>query len=248
MKSAPRSVIRLIRRAIAAKKLGFHFSGTSRFVTPTHIKLLRKHLKLSTPPEPGIAKDVINVLLDDEYRISKLKPYPKTVIDIGANVGLFSLWAAAHFPSATIHAYEPNQDLWEYTEANLSQVGARLFREGVGLSAGRGSVNYMDESRLGKCELSEGGGVVVAAFGDVVERIGGRVDLLKMDCEGAEWQMLEDTETFFAVDRVVMEYHELTAKHTLESLIRRFKELGFVANHVAPNRGFGIACFSRRDS
>jgi FkbM family methyltransferase len=230
---------------IAAKKMGFCFMGTSRFSTPARLKLPKKEVRLFCPPESGIAKDVINVILDDEYRLTTLKLQLGTIVDIGANIGLFSIWAASNFPTATIHSYEPNEDLWRFTEANLNQVGVQLHREAVGLNNGRASVSHEGESRLGRCELSESGGVVVTAFSEVVARAGGHVDLLKMDCEGAEWEILEDAVSFRQVDNVVMEYHTLSGKHPVEFLVSRFKDLGFAVRHLSPNAGFGIACFVR---
>jgi FkbM family methyltransferase len=41
-----------------------------------------------------------------EYAIP-LRDSPKTILDIGANVGIFSAWAAARWPAAHISAYEP---------------------------------------------------------------------------------------------------------------------------------------------
>jgi len=239
------SIVRLIKRMVAAKKLGVYFMGTSRFTTPARLKLPQKEVQLFCPSESGIAKDVINVLLDDEYRLRTLKLQPSTIVDIGANIGLFSIWAAANFPAATIHSYEPNADLWSFAEANLNQVGARLYREAVGLNHGRASVSYEGESRLGRCELSESGSVVVTALSEVVARAGGCVDLLKMDCEGAEWNMFEDAASFRQVKNVVMEYHTLAETHSVESLVSRFKDLGFALRHLNPNAGFGIACFFR---
>jgi len=248
MNSRLRDVLRLVKRSLAAKRFGFFFTGISRFSTPSHLKLAGKEIQLFCPPEAGIAKDVVNVLLDDEYRITRLKERPKTVVDIGANIGLFTLWSAANFRGATVHAYEPNSDLWSYTQANLSQVGASLYREGVSNKSGRGSVSYSSESRLGKCEITTAGPVAITAFREVLARMGGGIDLLKLDCEGAEWEILNDANSLSAVRHVVMEYHLVGGEHSVEELVAIFVAQGFSPTYVKPNSGFGIACFSRAKS
>lgn len=169
------------------------------------------------------------------------------MVDVGANIGLFTLWSAASFPGAVIHAYEPNPNLWSYTEANISQMGAKLFREGVSKNSGKGSVHCSKESRLGKCEMTNDGSVAVTAFREVVARMGGGIDLLKLDCEGAEWDILKDSDSLSTVKHVVMEYHLTREDSSLEELLSIFAARGFAPTHVKPNSGFGIACFSRTE-
>jgi len=231
---------------IKARRLGFFFGGTSRFTTPESINFGRRAITLSSPKEPGIANDIINVILDDEYRVASLPHPPRTIIDIGANIGLFSLWAASNYPDARIHSYEPNERLWLHAQKNLDQVGATLYREGVGFESGFGRMDSAAESRLGKCELAESDGVPIIAFSDALARIGGEVDLLKMDCEGAEWDILQDTASMRSVKRVVMEYHLTATNNSLDTLVQQFGRMGFELLHASPNNGFGIACFQKQ--
>jgi hypothetical protein len=50
------------------------------------------------------------------------------------------------------------------------------------------------------------------------------VDLLKLDCEGAEWSILTDTESLAAVRSLVMEYD---LRHTEVELVSIVRTLGF---------------------
>ena len=245
MKLTLKSLHRLLRRHREARKLGFCFFGTSRFTIPKTITFADKSIKLHLPAERGLASDLINVILDDEYGLRLLKNVPNTVVDVGANVGFFSLWTKALFPDAKVHAYEPNEALWPYTQANLDQMGVSLFREAVASKSGRAIMIRGDESRLGQCEISIDGSVQVAAFSDVINRIGGRVDLLKLDCEGGEWDIIQDVEAFQFIECVVMEYHLVKPLHSLEKLIQHFNEMGLTKIRAVANQGFGIACFRR---
>src|SRR5262245_18616314 len=98
-------VRKLIERFIRARSFGVNFFGQSRFVMPHRVKLCNRTVELSLPPEPMLASDFVNLALDDEYGLREADD-PKTIIDVGANVGLFSLLARHYFPDSIIRAYE----------------------------------------------------------------------------------------------------------------------------------------------
>jgi hypothetical protein len=115
----------------------------------------------------------------------------------------------------------------------------------VGAQPGFGSIIDGDESRL--CSLTTGAnnGITVTAFKHAVERMGGTVDLLKLDCEGAEWEIFQDPEPFQSVHTIRMEYH-LTGGRTLHDLQQIAMALGFAIEYLSPNSNFGIIWLCRR--
>ena len=60
-----------------------------------------------------------------------INPAPRTVIDVGGIVGLFSFWARANLPEAGIHAYEPNPSLQDDLSANCARFDARVYGQAV---------------------------------------------------------------------------------------------------------------------
>lgn len=200
---------------------------------------------MSAPREERIAWVFKDVVVDDEYGISSLSFRPNTILDVGANIGMFSLWAAANFPDALIHAYEPNNALRPYLEANLSQIRAKIFFEGLSGVDGFGSFTVGAESVMAQCKIDQEGDVAVASLKTAIHRMGGFVDLLKLDCEGAEWSILQDSSSFDSVRAIRIEYHLLQEGQTYERLISSFKSMGFTNRHSAQNQGFGIAWFDR---
>jgi hypothetical protein len=84
------------------------------------------------PQEKSLAWVFRDLILDDEYGLTKLAKKPETVLDVGGNIGLFALWAGVNFPQATIHVYEPNPELLDSLENNAKQVGATVYSEGMG--------------------------------------------------------------------------------------------------------------------
>jgi FkbM family methyltransferase len=55
------------------------------------------------------------------------------VFDVGANIGMFSLFALSECPTASLYAFEPIPSIFEKLERNLAHVSARahLFRCGL---------------------------------------------------------------------------------------------------------------------
>lgn len=187
-----------------------------------------------------------DLVLDDEYGLLSLRPSAVTILDVGANVGFFSLWAGACFPDAVIHSYEPSQSLQSLLRTNVAQVGATVFAEGVADSDGLGLFSEAEASRMSQCQPSADGNVPIVSFQTALQRIGGRVDLLKLDCEGAEWAILKDTEALANVKEVRMEYHLMDDAYTVEDLVGLSERAHFDLLRLERNCGFGIAWFSNR--
>jgi len=65
-------------------------------------------------------------------------------LDIGANIGWFALWLAHHLPQATVHAFEPIPQSYQYLSRNIAAngVGARVLTYNHGLSNEAGIVDF----------------------------------------------------------------------------------------------------------
>jgi hypothetical protein len=57
-----------------------------------------------------------------------------------------------------------------------------------------------------------------------------RCDFLKIDCEGAEYEILfaADETTLSRIGHIAMEYHDAVTRHRHEELIRFLEDRGFV--------------------
>lgn len=134
----------------------------------------------------------------------------REIVDLGANVGLFGVFAAARWPEARITGFEPdpaNAAIHERTiAANSLERRWSVVRSAAGnrdgemrFSAGQGAL-----SRQATGNERE---AITVPVHDVVPELG-RADLLKMDIEGGEWAILEDPRFRAAPPRaLVLEYH-----------------------------------------
>ena len=196
------------------------------------------------PDENGIRVAFIDILLDDCYQLGRIKTPVKTIIDIGANVGLFDLAARRRFPEAIIHAYEPNPNLEIYLKQQVSAGKFEYFMEAVGLESGKGALDYHEDSVQTRWIHDQNGNIAQTAFRETINRLGGSVDLIKMDCEGAEWEIFQDEKSWSRVQHLSMEYH-LKFGRTAKEALNKVRELGFHIIRHSPASGFGIIIASR---
>ena len=184
------------------------------------------------------------IVFGDCYRLHEV-PDARTVLDIGANIGLFALAARRAFPKAKIHCYEPNPAISHNLETHCIQAGCDYFLEAVGLNSGKASLNAGANGTLFTTTTScDTGQINQVSFANAVARLGA-VDLLKLDCEGAEWEIFRDQETWKRVRHLVMEYH-LWAQpsSSVQHLREVLSSLGFSRIEIqedAPQWGLAFA-------
>ena len=233
----------LLRRRSNARKLGFTFARAAAFELPATVSLLNESKELVLPSENGVKVAFVELLLDDCYQLSKIPENISTIIDIGANVGLFGIAARSRFPLAKIHAYEPNLSLEPYLKQQASSAQVRYFMEAVGHSDGFVALDKNSDSVLTRSKPDSSGGVPQISFRRAIERLGGKVDLVKLDCEGAEWEIFEDKESWSSVSWLTMEYH-LWPNHSHEEVADVVQTLGFTVlmQRPAVSDGMILAC------
>ena len=76
--------------------------------------------------------------------------------------------------------------------------------------------------------------------------MGGTIDFLKVDCEGAEWDFMRNRDAFARVRRIRMEYH-LIGRQTVADVAEMAERIGFRIDWLVPNQGFGIAWLERSE-
>ena len=136
----------------------------------------------------------------------------KLIVDLGANVGYSSLYFLQHYPEATVVAFEPHPRHIEQLRKNiaLNSVEPRfvLYPNAAGNEPGRvwlsdgGSSSAVTEPDAGRAQFEVERVDILAMFR------GKRIDILKMDIEGGEYQILSDPRfRDLDVHSLVMEWH-----------------------------------------
>jgi FkbM family methyltransferase len=151
-----------------------------------------------------------SILEGDEYRLSPLAACGAVVhrvVDVGAHIGSFTLCAKRHWPGARVLAVEPAPDSASYFQLNTAgSPGVLLERVALVAQGGPAITELVDTG-----DENLGGRYVPCIVGDAIpsDRTATRVpttnigallknhrwrnvDLLKLDCEGAEGVILSE--------------------------------------------------------
>lgn len=126
---------------------------------------------------------------------------PEVILDIGSNIGSSILFFRDRFPGAKIYGFEPNPETFQVLQKNVEALpSVEVFNYGLGAADGTVSVLFdgADFSRfMAKTEGAEWSGPLapiacqIRHAGDVVKNLGlTRADLIKIDCEGSEYDVL----------------------------------------------------------
>lgn len=131
-----------------------------------------------------------------------------TILDIGANIGAFAVWATYKWPNANIFCYEPIDMNYEYLIKNTAdKEKIKCFNVAVGANEERCRHMYYGRDNRGQCsfykspEQRDHGTVVnVIPAADLPA-----ADIVKLDVEGAEIEILENIK--IKPDIYLIEYH-----------------------------------------
>ena len=240
-------ITKFIRRYKNAKQLGFFYYSTSSFSLPKRLDFHGKAVDLVYPNEKGIFIDFLSIFLDDDYQLAKFhRNQISTIIDIGANVGFFSLASRFYFPNSEIHAFEPNLNLKDYLIHNFSNLNIKLYPKAVGERSGTVQLNIIGESNQTRVNESSPGATEMITLESILSNIDGEIDLLKMDCEGSEWGILRDTKSLKKVNNITLEYHLWANQKTHKDARNLLTNHGFKVIKHLPCSDFGMICGTKK--
>jgi len=156
------------------------------------------------------------------------------VVDIGANIGDFSVQAAVQCPRGRVLAIEPVADIGRMIDVQARVNGlTNLTWLPVAVGGHEGEMTSDELSGLYR-PRGEPQRIPVTTLPAVMAAQGiSRVHLLKMDCEGAEWDILPAAEAVLpAVDQICLEFH-CERGWTPEKLAAWLRERGYTVEHTS---------------
>jgi FkbM family methyltransferase len=169
-----------------------------------------------TPDGFGIAEDAI-------------------VVDVGAHIGTFSLFASRKARKGGVYAFEPMAGNFRMLEENIAlnrpsniicinkAMGGGSSLRQLRISADNsGGHSLLPSERSGSLQQ-----VDCISLQDFIREYGlRRIDLLKLDCEGSEFDILFNApdDAFHKIKRISMEYHDGLIDGSDHDSLRRFLE------------------------
>ena len=208
----------------------------------------------SCPRRPMVSWPVFEVLIGDAYRLEQAGAEfdrPTHIIDVGAHVGAASLALSRIWPGVPITCVEPSQASASLLRRNLAanRIPATVVQAAAGAQAGTavlqeaesGSSQNSIDWQADKGDVSDSKWLVpVVPMADLLAQAGTGPVMVKLDCEGSEFEIVGGTPAaaWDQVAVVLMEHHPVP-DHDFTELAKRFRQLDSASPGTTPTTGQG---------
>lgn len=177
------------------------------------------------------------VFIDKCYDFPILTAKDPIIIDIGGNTGLFSLRMKQLYPETTVYAFEPFASNFEQFSdtikvSELKNVVA--FPYGVGGTTRKEKL-YIHKKNIGghsilhsQTNTDDYTEIDLVSIKEIFKKLKiTKCHLLKMDCEGAEYEIIKniDLELSASIEKIVFETTPLA--YDVNELTEHLKNVGF---------------------
>jgi FkbM family methyltransferase len=153
------------------------------------------------------------VIAREAYRLPTLNSLKiETIVDLGANIGLTSLYYATLFPNARLFCIEPEPDNFNLLKLNCEQNGFQwtCIQQAIGDKQGKAKLlrnEFANQHSLvsGDSNKQDAVEVEVGTMPSLIDshQIEG-IDLLKVDIEGAEESLFAQCSSWISSVRIII--------------------------------------------
>jgi glycosyl transferase, family 25 len=183
------------------------------------------------------------VFANFEYDSPCLPPTASTIVDLGANIGLATLYFGARYPQASILSVEPDADNFGVLLRNTQSLQQRVHRYQAAIWTHDGQINLRTEDDTNR-SLGAWGIQVTASpspgqksvpcyrLATILDLAGfSAVDILKIDIEGAELELFSEgiDDCLSRIQMIIIETHDRfrpgSEAAVRKTLARHFEEL-----------------------
>jgi len=161
-----------------------------------------------------------------------------TIIDIGAHIGVFSVFAGSQAKKGRIIAFEPFRESYEILRENLLLNNIRnTITANLGVAGKRKKCRIYFDKRNSSCNSTciksdNSAEIRCITLEDIFRDYKiERCNYLKIDCEGSEYDILFNTpdRIFERIDKIALEYHDdfIESEYTYKDLRELLEKKGF---------------------
>jgi FkbM family methyltransferase len=211
-----RACARLCADPQSALQLGLDFA-LSRFLSISSVNRVdrirkvrfQEGVQLCYRLNKGDLHSIREVWFDEAYRLPFEDP-TGTLLDLGANIGLTSVWLAKRYPIERVIAVEPdgNNAMLARRNLELNAIKSEVLEAAIGPHEGTARFESSRISNLGR--LSEKGVPVAMITVDTIlgKSACPRLGLVKIDIEGGEQQLFDGPLDWLDhTNAIIIEFH-----------------------------------------
>ncbi|WKJ88629.1 FkbM family methyltransferase [Methylomonas montana] len=178
---------------------------------------------------PSFVWQYKDIFVDESYSFPAITSSP-VIYDCGANIGMSILFFKKQYKNSKIVAFEPDKKIFSFLQKNVESNHLEdvcLVNKAVWIN--NNGVCFLSDGADGGTILKEGVLNVESVRLKEYLLLEERIDLLKIDIEGAEVEVLADCASQLdRVQNIFIEYHSLENKpQTLSNMLRILEQQGF---------------------
>jgi FkbM family methyltransferase len=227
-----------------------------RFVAPLHFSLkLTNGMRVLIRPNGVDHRTMKDIFVHRTYDLALNARDVNRVLDLGANIGMATLFFASQFPSAEFACVEPSPENRAVLQKALAinRIRATVFNGVVGTESGTAdlyvdcdsdefSVTPAKKSSLNKLQVRQ------YTLPEILATLGwDKVDLLKIDIEGQEKTLFRtDSEWLSHVRLIIGEAHGHVG-YGIEEVHADLDPLGFEVTQKTFDKNNGLTIFEARN-
>jgi FkbM family methyltransferase len=156
---------------------------------------------------------VVKECVNGEYRKLNISE-SDIIVDIGLNIGMFTCYALSKGANE-VHSFEPDLDNFELAKFNVDLNGFSnrcflynhavvgnqdIFRDFfINVKKNKGAHSLI--GKRGRDKIT----VTCANINKIIEQV--KPTILKLDCEGGEYEILKSIKSFSKINQIIMEFH-----------------------------------------
>ncbi len=232
-------------------------SEFARDKKPTRV-VLRNGVTISAPGTNSILRGVKRIFLRKTYNpVNYEIGKDDTVVDIGANIGIFTLFAATK-TKKRVYSFEPFPGNFEYLKNNVNLNGFNHVTPHLAAVSNKVETRKFFVNRSTSHHLAENNSdsnrdgsieVQTITLKHIMDQNNlDHIDFLKMDCEGGEGDILLSTPLDYIkrIKRLAMEFHDTLSPLNHKEMDKFLVQAGFKTLLRWDGKGSSGYLFARR--
>jgi len=210
------SLLKKAKRAVTSKYARFNMSwAQEKFYkhAKNHKKYIHKYKKginVAFRDPLSFLHAIKEIFIEEIYLFETKKPAP-FIIDCGGYIGISALFFKLNYPDSKIIVFEPDSENFHLAKENIDSWGfdnIELHKKAVWINSE--DLEFYESNSMASSVHAintEGNKVKVAAI-RLKDFLAQKVDFLKIDIEGAEYEVLLDIKSSLVnVEKMFVEYH-----------------------------------------